>query len=313
LLYGALCWGVLASSPALAREHDVLLRLLRDGDSFRVRARAALALGRTNDDAVSRALERALDDQHAAVRAAAAAALARVGNASSIAALERARRDPAPDVAAQAEIALRAVTARAAQTGPGAGKSMPAPDPAESLRDARFVVVVGAVRNDSGLQEGELLALLAQGIVHELQRIGRIAVFASHELDASVSRAIQRRKVPAFRLEGNLRRVVSTLQDERHAVRAEVSLLLLDEPGRNLRSMLRGAATGEESRRGPRDTQLRLLAHKALRNAVRSAMSNARAAIEAAAFPHAAADGDAVREGPAEAALDRSHRRPRTR
>jgi hypothetical protein len=65
-------------------------------------------------------------------------------------------------------------------------------------------------------------------------------------------------------------------------VRCEVSILLMDEPGRNLRGMLHGAATGSETRRGLREEQERALAAQALSGAVRSAMSGAASAIASA-------------------------------
>ena len=67
---------LLGSAPSRAQDAGELLRLLQDSQSFRVRARAALALASVPGDPRSAAaLEGALIDAHAAVRAAAATAV----------------------------------------------------------------------------------------------------------------------------------------------------------------------------------------------------------------------------------------------
>src|SRR5512138_137804 len=57
---------------------------LSTGSDFRVRAAAALTLGRSHNKGALAPLRAALDDQHPAVRSAAAAALAALGDKSAI-------------------------------------------------------------------------------------------------------------------------------------------------------------------------------------------------------------------------------------
>ena len=79
----------------------------------------------------------------------------------------------------------------------------------------------------------------------------------------------------------------------------------MDEVERTLRSMMRGAATASEQPRGLRTVQQQEIARKTLKSAVRSAMSNAMQAIEAAAIRRDLGMGD-IR---AEAALAKPRRR----
>ena len=51
-------------------DHSTVLRVLRTGRDFRARARAAIALGSSNDPSVAPALIQALSDPSPAVRAA---------------------------------------------------------------------------------------------------------------------------------------------------------------------------------------------------------------------------------------------------
>ena len=73
-LIGAVAALLLVAGPVHADARtDYLVRLLQNSSTFRVRAQAALSLGRIeNDSKVVKALSRALDDDHPAVRTAAA-------------------------------------------------------------------------------------------------------------------------------------------------------------------------------------------------------------------------------------------------
>src|SRR5689334_14323231 len=95
----ALLVGLLLGSTAQAEDSSALVELLGHARSFRVRARAALALGHEGDERAVGALETALTgDPHAAVRAASAVALAEIGTHRSVPALREAARDGSPAV-----------------------------------------------------------------------------------------------------------------------------------------------------------------------------------------------------------------------
>jgi len=73
---------------------DYLIRLLSTSDAFRVRAQAAISLGRVEADSrIVGALSEALGDEHPAVRTAAAASLERLSDPSALAALRSHQRD----------------------------------------------------------------------------------------------------------------------------------------------------------------------------------------------------------------------------
>src|SRR5262245_55472854 len=90
----ALAITLCAASSASARDDVVLENLLRDCRDYRVRVRAAEALGRTQRAAATGALAAALTDKHPAVREAAAIALGQLGVPEALPALRASSRDP---------------------------------------------------------------------------------------------------------------------------------------------------------------------------------------------------------------------------
>jgi hypothetical protein len=297
--------GLTLAVPPAARADDraVLLLLLRDGDSFRVRARAALSLaGHGGDEAVIGALEAALRDPHAAVRAAAAGALAQVGTRRSVPALRLAAADPTELVAGRAKLALRRIAVRTGTRPfdePPSAPQTPRTKPA--LAGARYAVVLGEMRNRTPVAGLDLSTLLGQQVAEQLRGLERVAVFTPAELTESALRELRRRKLPSFRIEATLDCVDGGVSAGEHTMRCRASLLLMDEPGRTIRSSMRGAASGREQVRADRNAQLQVLARKTLRGAVRSALATGLPAIGATAR-----NSDAnLHEVQTEAALDR--------
>lgn len=299
-------WLLSTVTPAFAENASALLSMLRDSHSFRVRARAALELAHVDDPRVPGALEAALFDTHPAVRAAAAGALADSGTVRAVPALRRACSDPAQPVAEGAKAALRAIAAREAIHHAVASAQDEHPvEPSTAtartptlLSGLRYAVVLGEMRNQSELRDAELTRVLSERIAAELRGLSDVAVFTPAMLTADVTRELARRKVPLLRFEGNLTHVVMTRELGQASLHCEVSLLLLDEPARTLRSALKGGATSSEQARGAAAQQEAVLARKTLRNAVRSALANAEQAMRSAAQQGASA-------GPAEAELGR--------
>jgi hypothetical protein len=288
----------LAAVPQTARAYDdeasvpahdtvVLMRLLGDAHSFRVRARAALALAGHGGDATITALEAALADRHPAVRAAVLTSLGRVGTRRSVPALRRAAADHVPEVAQQAKVALREIAARETivTAAPGGALSAPVlPPQPPSLGRVRYVLVVGDMRNRTKRGGAGLESLLGARIAEELRELPYVAVLTLDQMTGEIADEIQRRKLPAFRIDGTITSVdtASRTLDEQH-MRCEVSLLMMDEPDLTLRSVLKGAASSSEQIRGERSAHMRTLASKTLKSAVRSALGNVQQAVEAAA------------------------------
>ena len=116
--------GMPAVASADART-EYLVRLLRTSSAFRVRAQAAISLGRVEGEpAVTRALSGALEDEHPAVRAAAASSLEQLRDPSALPALRTATRDRDSAVRASASRAVRTLE-RVARSTP---RTQPIPD-----------------------------------------------------------------------------------------------------------------------------------------------------------------------------------------
>jgi hypothetical protein len=277
--------------PSAAQDRAALSRLLREGQDFRVRVQAAFAIGNTHDPILRPQLERALRDEHVAVRAAAATALGRLGSPRAIPALERALRDPERAVRGQAERSielLRSAQGASRSRGRRGHSSASSLEPLGSVNwsHVRAAVLVGDMRNRSSFRDGELERRLRDEVEGQLRRLSRIVLFESaQELSEGARSQMRRRRVPMLRMDGALTKVRPERRNAGLAVRCEVSIMLLEEPGRNLRGELRGAATGMDRRiHNPRQQEARL-AHEALSGAVRSAMSTADVAIARAAHP----------------------------
>jgi hypothetical protein len=282
-----------------AQDRATLQRLLDDnGRDFRVRVQAAFAMGNTRDAAFGASLSRALTDTNPAVRAAAATALGRLGDPSTLPALQRALRDSSAAVRLQVERAVRSVESAPPSAGARQAAGMPAPlAPAAGLgalaaapgaasnevnwRDVRYAVTLGEMRNRSGFERDALAQKLRSEVERNLRMLRGVAVLSGP--DARAEREIAQRRLPRLRFEGNLAKVERRAQASALSVRCEVSLVLLDEPGRNMRGALNGAATGSDAPRGARPDQERRLAEQALEGAVRGAMRQAPAALASVA------------------------------
>jgi hypothetical protein len=275
-----------------------VIRVLQESRDFRARARAALALGASADVTMAAPLARALGDESPAVRAAAAEGLARVGGVTQLGALRALSRDPERQVRDAAARAVTAIEQRIAAgprpAGPvAAGTPAAALAPASALGTAaadpaipaiqwertRYVVVLGSMENRTDFAHPPLTQVLRNEVVRGLAAVHGVAIVRD-AVDETGEREIARRHIRRYRLDGSIRTVrAEPGRDVR--VRCEVSLMLMDDPGRNLRAALTGAATGTEPVRAGtfRTQQERRLAEQAVQGAVRSAMNGASAAL----------------------------------
>lgn len=304
----ALVCGSAAMSPAITTstaegqlsDRAAVVRVLQESRDFRARTRAALALGASADPSMAGPLVTALRDDNPAVRAAAADGLARVGGAPQLGALRALARDPerpVRDAAARAISAIESRTRQATHTTPtpstsatplsaipapsfaaSAGAVMPAV-PAIQWAQTRYVVVLGTMVNRSGYPHAALANVLRSEVVRSLVGVRGVGILTGTP-SAQHEQEISRRHIRRYRLDGSISAVrPEPGRDVR--VRCEVSIMLLDDPGANLRAALNGAATGTEPARSgaARPQQERMLAERALQGAVRSAMNGASRAI----------------------------------
>lgn len=292
-----LAWAATAA-PARAQDRSTVVRVLRESRDFRARVRAAMALGASADPQMAGPLVAALSDESAAVRAAAASGLGRLGNPEALPALRRALADAEREVRDAAQRAVAAIggarSAAAAASPPPGPISDPLRMPSVAVvppqRDvdwtsARYVVVLGAMQNRSDFAPARagsvdrLGRVLADEVRRHLVVLRGVAILPDGPTPPEAEREIARRRLPRMRLEGSVTRVQRQMRGPDLQVRCEVSLMLMDEPGRNLRAALQGAATGVERASGARAAQEVRLAEQALTGAVRSAMSGAARAI----------------------------------
>lgn len=266
---------------ASAQDEVLLLNMLKDGRDFRVRTQAAFALARKNDPSTVPALEYALKDQHPVVRAAAATALGRMSSQRSLAKLRLAARDRESSVAEQARTAIDLIERASGNGKPVTGLAASKGSPKGTLNNARYAIVLGGMHNESGFAGPELSRVLASSLARELGSLRRVLLFSADD-HAQLAEAAQR-GLPVLRLEGNVVQIMRERHDEQVSVHCEIALLLMDQSDRNLRSVLKGAATGIEPPMGPLAPQEKRLARKAVDGAVRSALHNASSAIESAA------------------------------
>ena len=242
-LFAALLSLAIPTHAAKADERsDYLVRLLQTSTAFRVRTQAAISLGSgLPDPAVTAALAAALRDENAAVRAAAANSLGRVGDASVLTALRTAERDPEAAVRAAATAAISAIQARPGGGSGGAtvagGTSGTGASPPPS-GPARYYVGIGRP-NVTGTLSPAVVGSVRGMVERRLGTIGGIAVAPDGESVAAAQRELRARSLTGFYLDISV--TVESLPTG--AIRARVSIVVQDYPGRNVRSMLSGSAT----------------------------------------------------------------------
>lgn len=283
--------GVTAHAPiGDAQDRTVVIRVLTESADFRARVRAALALGASSDPQMVAPLSRALADPHPAVRAAAASGLGRLGGAEATSALRRATTDTSPEVRDAAERALRSMTSSSSSSSSSSSATsrhsvveVIPPSREIDWSHVHYVVTLGALENRSSFAHDRLVQMLRSDVQRQLLVLRGVAVLRDGEAHPEADREIARRHIPNMRLEGSIQDVSREVRRGDLSVRCQVSLVLTDEPGHNIRAALSGAATSSARAETARTPQEQRLAEQALEGAVRAAMSGAARAITSAA------------------------------
>ncbi len=240
--------GSIASAQG-AGSTEYLIRLLRDSDAFRVRARACDALGsRASDAGVIDALVAALRDRDGAVRAACVASLGRVGDPSVLPAVRALDRDTEREreVRAAARTAIAAIEARSGGGGGGGGSGGGGGGSAGG--PARYYVGIGLPGTTAGVSDAvrrsarESLRTAAAGV-------SGVEIAPDGETAAAATRVLRSRSLTGFFLDST----ITTVEDTPAGVRVVVQIVVQDYPGRNVRAMLSGRATitGEHNTSSP--------------------------------------------------------------
>ncbi|GAB4212430.1 MAG: hypothetical protein OHK0013_35180 [Sandaracinaceae bacterium] len=260
---------------------DYLVRLLQTSTAFRVRAQAAISLGSVpSEPSVIQALTAALADENPAVRAAAASSLGRLGNPSALTALRALERDPEAAVrtaAAEAVAALQRAGSRSTTaTASGSSRSTTAGTTATPpAGPARYYVGIGVPGSRVASVDPAVLRSARSFIERSLASMGGVVVAPEAESVAAANRVLRERSLAGFYLDSSV-----TVLEQRPdgALRASVSVVVQDYPGRNVRSMLTGSATvsGETGTAAQRT---------AIEAALGSALRNLATAMAAASGP----------------------------
>ena len=248
--------------PAVAEDAAAARRELSNPD-FRVRATAALALGKTHDATARVPLEQLLADPNPAVRSAAAAALGVLGDAAASAALDRAAaKEASPSVKSQmtsnSEALKRILT----------------------LQGVQVIVQIGNMKNGSGVR-GDQLADVLRGSAGGRARTMTNVLVAGPQDAALLQRAADKH-VPVMVLDGLITHVVEGQSSGNVTVQAQVEFSMRKIPDQTLKGTLTGAATSVGS---PSANPLRLsqLQDQAVDGAVESALRGADRGLVVAA------------------------------
>jgi hypothetical protein len=215
---------------------DYLVRLLGTSEAFRVRAQAALSLGRVEPEPdVIEALSEALRDDHPAVRAAAAASLEQLRDPTALDALRAARTDRDSAVRSSVDRAIRALE-RVARSRP---QSTPIPSSSGgSAGPARYYVGVGMPGTSERLDRDTLRAARAF-IQQQVSQIEGVVVAPENESSSAASRVLRSRRLTGYYLDSSIVRI----ENQSGGTRAVVSVIVNTYPGRDMRVILQGAAT----------------------------------------------------------------------
>jgi len=222
---------------------DYLVRMLRTSSQYRVRIQAALTLGEIADTASLPALVEALEDEESSVRVAALAALARIGDPSVLDAVRARVRDRNGSVARQARTSVRTLEQIAqCQAAAGGGPSGPSgpggPGVTPPGGAARFYIGLGGMGNRAGVRGDEAKALLRRFLSDEIGAAPGVVITPQDETPAQTTKILKQKRLTGYWVDGS----ITKLTRENGNIRAEISLMVMTNPGRDLRMMLSGAA-----------------------------------------------------------------------
>ena len=258
---------VLAPSTALADGRtDYLIRLLSTSDTFRVRAQAALSLGRIEGEpSVVTALSQALGDAHPAVRTAAAASLQRLADPSALGALRAHGRDSDSGaqraIAAAMETLERVARSRPRHT-PTDGASNGSTAPPAAAGPAVYYVGVGTPGSRVPSVDAATLRAAHEFVAREVASVSGVALAPDGESSAAATRAIRQRHLAGYFVDS----AITQVEDGPRGLRVTVSVIVGTYPGRDMRAMLSGAATVQG---GGGASDRRVAIEAALRSALR--------------------------------------------
>jgi hypothetical protein len=263
-LVAALVALVMPLMVAADQRTDRLIDLLQSSGNYRIRVQSAQSLGRIREPSTVPALIDALADPHPAVRTAVAQALGRIGDRRALESLRAlaAGSDQPGVVVQQAEQAIRQIQDILGVSGPSKGST--------ASKEIRFYLGVGDMGNTTGERPGELEKTLGRFISEELERSEGVKLAPPGELPRETTAILKKNsRWKSYYIQGAINRL-EVVED---SISASVSLMILSNPGRDLRMMLSGrGSAGVPGVTKLSPTQLQGLQDYAIKAAVEGAM-----------------------------------------
>ena len=137
---------------------------------------------------------------------------------------------------------------------------------------ARVAIGVGQMANRTQVSDENIQRRMRELILAELRAAGTIALMPD-AVDRDFERRVAERRLHRYFVEGTVSRFAESLAGDSISIRCEVSLVILTDPGRDLRMILSGAATSHESGGAFSAARANHMRDQALEGAVRSASS----------------------------------------
>ena len=215
------CLMVSASALGSASQVQPLVKRLEGNTDYRARVQAALALGRSDDEAARAPLEKALrKDDRAAVRAAAALALGSLGDQQAVDALEEGLDDASLTVRTQAAEALAMLR----------GDD-------EARGKASILIQLGSLYNSSDDGSPVLGKALRRASRTGLTALSGVRMVWQPPKETKA-------KVPLVRVSGFLKRLRTSESDGDVVCEADVEYVLQRMPGKVIAAIVSGNAKG---------------------------------------------------------------------
>lgn len=234
-----------------------LAAMLEGSDAFRVRAQSALQLAKFKPNArIAKALKQALRDPHPAVRQAAVSALAKIGQQDALSAVAALRRDRDPRVSRAARRAYTSLRKRAEN---------------QAVAGNSYYVQLGRTGAKRPAIASSIVQATDAALKNEIAKLAAVRLAGADESPAEIRARLRRERLTGLFIDAS----VVSVSDAAGKVRVEVSVVVATLPGRDIRAMLKGAASVAGS--GER------LAMRAAAGAVTGALRKLPAALNAAA------------------------------
>jgi len=220
------------SASAADSRITALTKMLTESGNYRVRVQAARTLGRLRKPEAVPALIAALKDENELVVVTAASALGHIGDKRALDHLKKLGSHADPAVKSQSEAAIRQIESILKRTGKMETASI------ETMDGLRAILSIGQMGDATGGDSAALKEFLQDALSREVSQTPGYAVIPAGTSKKKILSLSDEKKVSAYILQGS----VTKLGVEAGYLNAAVSLILLSNPGNDIRAMITGKA-----------------------------------------------------------------------